>query len=91
MQEAIDVSEMENIEAFIINNEALLAAEDSATLTSLREQVINIFNTPAENLYMTQEEMVEMLVLTNQDVVRLIGMNSEEALVLAFTTTLIGA
>ena len=89
MLDAIDVSEVETIEAYINDHEALLAAEDSATLASLLSQVITMFDTPSENHYVTNEEMLELLVFTNQEVVKLIGTNSEDSLMQAFTSTLL--
>jgi hypothetical protein len=88
---AIDVSEMESIDAFITANQALLDKDDAATFAQLRTQVINMFNTPAQNPVMDQAEMVDTIVEANQEIVKLIGLNNEQELFSAFVGYIIGA
>ena len=89
--EAIDVSEMERIDAFTTANETLLDKDDEPTLAQLRTLVIDMFNTPAENPVMTRAEMIDTLVSANQNIVQLIGLNSESHLLYAFIGDIIGA
>ncbi len=91
MLEAIDVTEMASIEAFITDHEALLVAEDPATLDTLFGQIVQMYITPAENPALTPEELLDMIVSSHEHVVRLIGLNSEEALLFDFSSRLIDA
>jgi hypothetical protein len=88
--EAIDVSEMESIYDFITANQALLDKDDAATFAQLRTQVINMFNTPAQNP-VDQAEMVDIIVEANQEIIKLIGLNNEQELLSAFVGYIIGA
>jgi hypothetical protein len=91
MLEAIDVSEMERIDAFTTANETLLDKDDEPTLAQLRTMVIDMFNTPAENPDLTRAEMVDTIVSANQNIVQLIGLNNESHLLYAFIGDIIGA
>jgi hypothetical protein len=88
--EAIEESEAQSIDALLTANEALLMNDDEATTTQLLSQILDMFNTPTQNPAMTQADIIDIMVDVNQAIVRLMGLNTEQQLLNAFTSDIVG-
>ena len=78
MMQAIDKTELQNIQTFAANNKAALDKDDPTALSQLRTMVIDMLETPATaDAAYPSATLAQDVVTATAEVVRLMGLNDE--------------
>ena len=91
MMQAIDKTELKNIQTFAHNNQAALDKDDPTALNQLRTMVIDMLETPATaDAAYPSATLAQDVVSATAEVVRLMGLNDETNPLTAVMGTIVG-
>jgi hypothetical protein len=91
MLEAIDVSELHQIETFVSQHAAPLNQDDAATVAQLQGLVIHMVETPTDNPVLSTHDLAASMTQATAVMVQLMGQNQVDNLFSGFIGTFVGA